>query len=352
MERSISDLRQRQSLPLGAKVNMTQRRILEWVREFGENGVYVSFSGGKDSTVLLHLVRQMFPNIDAVFVDTGLEYPEIKKFVKQHENVTILRPKMGFKDVICKYGYPVISKEASQRVYNARLCIKSNGETYIEHYYQVTGKYPNQRIEQLYAGRFGKRYDFSKWEPLVRADFAVSDKCCMVMKKKPIKQNMKGKAGITAQMAAESQLRQHQWILHGCNGFDMKRPTSNPMSFWTEQDVLQYIKENDIEICSVYGDIIPEGGQMVFDGMPCKLCTTGCDRTGCVFCGYGAHLEKGEGRFQRLKRTHPKLYDYCIGGGAYDPEDGLWKPDKNGLGMAHVFDELCKLYGSDFIKYK
>lgn len=84
---------------------------------------------------------------------------------------------------------------------------------------------------------------------------------------------------------------------------------------------------------------------------PCKLCTTGCRRTGCVFCMFGAHLEKGETRFQRLKHTHPKLYNYCIYGGAYD-SDGIWKPDKNGLGMKHVFDELNKIYGENFIRYE
>lgn len=69
-----------------------------------------------------------------------------------------------------------------------------------------------------------------------------------------------------------------------------------------------------------------------------------------MFCGFGAHLEKGEGRFVRLKRTHPKLYDYCMGGGAYG-DDGIWRPDSKGLGMAHVIDELCRLYGKGFVKY-
>lgn len=87
------------------------------------------------------------------------------------------------------------------------------------------------------------------------------------------------------------------------------------------------------------------------DCSQCKLCTTGCRRTGCVFCGFGAHLEKDETRFQRLKRTHPKLYSYCIYGGAYD-SDGIWKPDKNGLGMKHAFDELNKIYGENFIRYE
>ena len=112
------------------------------------------------------------------------------------------------------------------------------------------------------------------------------------------------------------------------------------MSFWTEQDVLQYIKEYNIPIASVYGEIVEENG---------KLKTTGCDRTGCIFCAFGCHLEKEPSRFQRLKETHPKQYEYCINGGEY--VDGIWKPNKQGLGMGHVFDELNKIYGEGFIKY-
>lgn len=111
------------------------------------------------------------------------------------------------------------------------------------------------------------------------------------------------------------------------------------MSFWTEQDVLRYIKQNGIEICSIYGNIVGES----------ELKCTGCSRSGCIFCGFGCHLEK-ESRLQRLKITHPKQYDYCMGGGGYD-ENGIWKPNQNGLGMAHCIDELNKIYGKDFIKY-
>ena len=89
-------LKLRQSMSLKDKIRFTERRIKEWVDEFGENGVYVSFSGGKDSTVLLDIVRKLYPSIEAVFVDTGLEYPEIRKFVKTFENVTILRPEKRF----------------------------------------------------------------------------------------------------------------------------------------------------------------------------------------------------------------------------------------------------------------
>ena len=117
---TIEELRQFQAMPLEVKVRMTKVRIRDWVQYYGENGVYVSFSGGKDSTVLLNLVREDYPNIPAVFVDTGLEYPEIREFVKTFDNVDWVKPKMNFRKVIEKYGYPMISKEVSECVYGAR----------------------------------------------------------------------------------------------------------------------------------------------------------------------------------------------------------------------------------------
>ena len=121
---TIEELYQWQGLPLNIKVLMTKDRIRQWVNEYGEDGVYVSFSGGKDSTVLLHIVRSMYPNVKAVFVDTGLEYPEIRDFVKSFDNVDWLKPKMNFRQVIEKYGYPFISKEVSECVDGARKYIK------------------------------------------------------------------------------------------------------------------------------------------------------------------------------------------------------------------------------------
>ena len=79
--------------------------------------------------------------------------------------------------------------------------------------------------------------------------------------------------------------------------------------------------------------------------------TTGATRTGCIFCGFGCHHDKAPTRFQRLKQSHPRQYEYCINGGAYG-DDGIWKPNSEGLGMGHVFDELNKLYGENFVKYK
>ena len=121
---TISDLYQMQSLPLSAKIRMTEYRIREWVEYYGYDGVYISFSGGKDSTVLLDIARKMYPKIGAVYVDTGLEYPEVREFVKQYENVEIIRPKMNFRQIIIKYGYPMIGKEVAGCVYGARRYVE------------------------------------------------------------------------------------------------------------------------------------------------------------------------------------------------------------------------------------
>ena len=366
--RTIDDLRQFQAVPLEIKIAMTKRRIVDWVCEFGTDGVYVSFSGGKDSTVLLHMVRQMYPSVEAVFVNTGLEYPEIQKFVKTFENVTILRPKMRFDEVIKKYGYPVIGKHQSETIDYARrnlaegkysLRLRRLGLT-ADRAEEMGLKLPPAEMLQRYGkASNGSKFEVPKYEPLLWTDFNVSAACCNVMKKNPVKQYERetGKVPILATMAEESMQREVAWLKNGCNAFDAKRPTSQPMSFWTEQDVLQYIKKYNVPSAPVYGEVeyktnpaqrrLEEYGVENCGSEP--LCTTGCKRTGCVFCAFGAQFDP-EPRFERLKQTHPRQYDYCINGGKYN-ENGEWQPNKQGLGMGHVFDELNKIYGEGFIKY-
>lgn len=332
MARTINDLRQMQALPLDLKIRLTESRIRQWVNEYGEDGVYISFSGGKDSTVLLHIVRSLYPDIPAVFVNTGLEYPEIVAFVKTFENVEIIKPAMNFKKVISAYGYPFISKEAAESVYNAKKYIESNGKTYQEFYRKLLG------IGEFAEG--GKRcnYSMKRFTFFLKEDAPkISHMCCKVMKKKPIHEYARTtqKVAITAEMAEESRRRTSNWLLHGCNMFDLQQnKKSTPLAFWTEQDVLQYIKKYNVRIASVYGEVVqdeekselPEGqlcflsDEHILTGKtgelletPCKYKTTGCDRTGCMFCGFGCHLEKpGEGRFERMKVTHPKLYDWIM----------------------------------------
>lgn len=354
-----------QSLPLEAKEMMSEMRINEWFIHWDGN-VYVGFSGGKDSTVLADLVARYCKlsgyRLYLLFVNTGLEYPEIQKFVKTFAEwlrneysievqLDIVRPQMRFDEVLKNYGYPVISKEISQIIREAKIGISRNDGSY---------KYRIQRITGTgnYAPKDGKRsrYDVSHYRYMLDAPFDISEQCCKVMKKQPSRRYAKetGRKPILGTMASESRLRHQRWMKYGCNAFDAsgENQSSNPLSFWTEQDILHYIKKYNVPYCSVYGEIVAdmpsdfEGQATIYDVFEdyegIKLKTTGCDRTGCIFCMFGCHLDKGQNRFQRLKETHPRQYEYCINGG--EEVDGKWQPNKEGLGLAKVLDYIGVKY--------
>ena len=377
------DLQQMQAVPLAGKILMTKRRIREWYDHF-DGQVYVSFSGGKDSTVLKHIVDSMYSDVPAVFVNTGLEYPEIQQFVREvkagkydcfNPDADILRPEMRFDEVIKKYGYPVASKLVARYVETAR-------------------RHPDSKRAKLLRGEeWTKFVTGGKWAFLIDAPFSVSDKCCVVMKHKTVNQYEKrtGRKAIIGTMATESPNREQAWRSNGCNAFETKRPTSQPLSFWTEQDVLLYIRENADSmanayyrikptkdevmkygkrfvyrttgetapyfpkeygaICSVYGDIVTddeESGQTTLaDFMDMEefelgrplLHTTGCQRTGCVLCGFGCHLEKEPNqRFVNLKKTHPKFHNL------------LYVLKNNGVTYAEAIDWVNE-HGGFNIKY-
>jgi 3'-phosphoadenosine 5'-phosphosulfate sulfotransferase (PAPS reductase)/FAD synthetase len=159
---TIEELKYRQSLPLQDKIDMSCEKIEQWYNHW--NGqVYVAFSGGKDSTVLLDIVRNraFIPDskdIPAVFSDTGLEYPEIRDFVRTIDNVVWVRPKMSFYEVIQKYGYPVISKEQS---------------SYIDEYRNAHSE--KLKHIRLYGNESGKFKISDKWKFLIDAPFKISE---------------------------------------------------------------------------------------------------------------------------------------------------------------------------------
>lgn len=292
------DLKQIQSLPLEVKVRMTQQRIRAWY-DYWDSDVYVSFSGGKDSTVLKHIVDSMYDDVPGVFVNTGLEYPELRAFALRQKNTIRIDPKMKFYEVIQKYGYPVVSKNVSDCVYYAKKALEKDFDN---------NNFRLQRLNGTLLDGQGRLsiFNCSKWKFLLNAPFNVSAKCCDIMKKEPLKRYEKetGRKPIIGTMTHESLQRKRIWMKYGCNAFDKKNPASAPMSFWTEQDILQYIVENNLEIAQVYGSV-----EKKEDG---NLFLTGEQRTGCMFCMFGCHLEKAPNRFQRMQQTHPKQYDYCM----------------------------------------
>ena len=398
---TMTDLYQMQSLPLSGKIKMTKRRIDEWVDRFGEEGVYVSFSGGKDSTVLVDIVRNVcnYKDIPLVFVDVPTQYPELKEFAKTFDNLVILKPKISFAQVCEKYGFPMISKEVSNCVSGARKYVKyldsqkcnntiltdrqtdrqtdrktvpyacymadllgidrridKQNEQYKSLQMGVIPSGSEYRLRRLNGELKDRKGNYSqfnqeKYKFFLDAPFDISDMCCMEMKHKPAfaYEKQTKRKPILAVMASESTMRTQKWLQDGCNAFNVKRPHSNPMSFWTEQDVLLYIKENNLPICSVYGDVVTDdeetGQTTLADFMDMEefelgrpaLHTTGCNRTGCVLCGFGCHLEK-ESRFERLKQTHPKFHNL------------LYVLKNNGITYAEAIDWVNE-HGHFNIKY-
>lgn len=324
------DLARLMSMSLNEKVGVTQARTMEWYVHYNKK-CYVAFSGGKDSTVLAYIAAQvcyLFKcKLVLWFSDTGLEFPELREHVKTYGDwlmkqfpgsegfpplvvETIIDPpkdrkgkRIIFKDVILNQGYPILSKNISRQI----------GDV--------------QRLGQdcwaarCFDGRETGMYDMRKWKFVIDAPFKVSNKCCDIMKKRPAHRFTKesGLMPLVATMTCESNQRKTEWLHNGCNAFDKKNPSSQPMSFWTEQDVLKFIVRYDLPYPSVYGEIKQnEKGEYY---------TTGYSRTGCMFCAYGCHLEKEPNRFQMLKQTHPKIWEYCM------------KPvSEGGLGMKTVLE--------------
>lgn len=196
-------------------------------------------------------------------------------------------------------------------------------------------------------------YDKSKYLYLLEAPFRISNKCCNVMKKNSARQYEKSEHRVPfiGTMATESRLRQSKWMKYGCNAFEQRNhPTSQPLSFWTEQDILHYIKQYGLDIAETYGDIayVDEQGFFYENSLveDMKLTTTKAKRTGCVFCMFG--IGQDPERFLRLKADEPKKYEYVMRGGKFD-EDGMWIP-YNGLGYKFVIDWLNE-HGDMRIKY-
>jgi 3'-phosphoadenosine 5'-phosphosulfate sulfotransferase (PAPS reductase)/FAD synthetase len=277
--RKTSELIALQKMPLDEKIAFSQCKIEEFYYEAGQK-VFVAYSGGRDSTVLLHLIRTNpfipMKDIPAVFVNTGLEWPEIVDFVKNTENVTTLRPDKSFRKVIEEYGYPIISKKVAALVDAYRNSKSRN-------------------LRNTTIARIGNSpyYLQKNYYHLIAAPFKISAKCCTVMKKNPIKKYKKetGQSEYLGMLAAESEFRKADWLTNSCNIMTKGAMKSRPMMIWTLQDIVDYVKKFNLPICSIYDRV---------------------DRTGCLFCLFGCMFPKNLNNFAVMKELHPKLYNVCM----------------------------------------
>ena len=239
---------------------------------------YISYSGGKDSLCMLDMIRRFTDrDIPAVFCNTGNEYPQVVKFVRQTESLTVIRPDIRIEHIVEKYGFPLVSKEQSRYINQA----KHTGSEKLLHI-RLHG-------EEKGIGKIAER-----WKFLIHAPFDVSEKCCDYLKKKPFEkfQKQTGLYPVIGTMAGESRLRLQKWLKYGCNSFESNTVASYPLSIWTENDVWAYIHRFNLTYCPIYD--------------------MGIRRTGCMFCGFGCHMD-GDRRFYFLKENQPKIYEHFMG---------------------------------------
>lgn len=260
------------NLSFEEKIKVSKEFIEDWYAV--SNGmIFVSFSGGKDSTALLHLCRQLYHDIPAVYLETGIEYPEIDNFVKSTENVVCLKPSMSYEEVTGAYGYSIFTRKISDAV----------------EIYQNSKK--NEYDLAEFKNKVGENYFYLKDIPC-----KVSNKCCLTIKEEPLNRykeqtNRKAIVGI---LAEESMGRMRSFMLDGINQYN--NSISYPIAFWREAEVKQYLKENNVPYCHIYGD----------------LETYGEKRTMCMYCMRGVHLEESPNRFERMKEHNNDKYNYFV----------------------------------------
>jgi len=270
-------------MSLDEKIELSKVRIRQFYEYMGGR-VYISDSGGKDSLVLRELVREIYPDVVVVH-SIALTDPDTIKYLGGVPNMKFISPKDNLRDIIDRYGYPVVSKEVSKNISRYRVA-REKGKVDVM----------NQRM-------YGIKKDGSKgvvgvipkkWRYLVDAPFKISDRCCDLLKKKPFEQ-FERKTGLRpflGILSTESTMRSIKFMENGCTILKKGKERSMPISFWYEDDVWAFIRGRGLEYSPIYDK--------------------GENRTGCYGCMFGCQYEQKPNRFQRMWERHPKIYEYYM----------------------------------------
>ena len=277
---TYEELKERQGWTLAQKIDHSLGVIEQFSNHF-DGMVYVAFSGGKDSCVMLSLVEMLIPQVPAMFIMTGCESPSVCRFIREMKaeghNIEITKPKKTLKEVFAKEGFPLVSKKTAHNI----MAVRRN---------------PDCVNSQRLVDPKNKHRIPAKWLYLLNEPYEVSDRCCYWLKKSPSHEYGKrtGRYAFVGVLASESDSRAAGYITRGgCNSFDDSHntyPTSWPLAIWNEEDIWAYIKDRGLRIPDIY--------------------EKGATRTGCMGCGFGAHISTAG--LDTLRELWPKMYDMIL----------------------------------------
>lgn len=334
--------RVKQQLPYEAKIQHAIIRAKEFQHEMESIGKSVHCSvGGLDSITLylfLHSIGIKCPAISASSL-------EDKSIVKVHKALGIINvpPEMNKNEVIKTYGYPILSKEISSRIYMLQHPTEANKTTRHAVLTGETGEFGGFRnshrmkLSNKWLKLFGGADEEGAKMGYQKAPFKVSDKCCVFLKEKPCEKWAKehNSRPYIGMMASEHGRRERVLIQTGCNYYGKNGARSCPFAIFQRNDLLRlalemdkYYHEHWFEFSDTHIDsIIPAIYGNIIENENGNLTTTGENRTGCSMCGFGIQLEKRPHRFDRLYVRNPREWAYWM-------IDGGWGEVLDYIGIA------------------
>lgn len=315
---NIELFRQYMLLPYEAKKNHAEVRAREFVNDCAREGLNYHVSvGGLDSITLLLFLRSIGIDAPAISV-SGLEDISIQR-VHKRLGVERLQPAKredgrpwSKAQIIQEFGFPVLSKEIASKIELLQNPSEKNATVRHAIITGETGEYGGFRtgtrmqLAQKWLELFGGYENENEGVHYKIPPFKVSSKCCYYLKEKPADDWAKAHNSVPflGLMASEGGRRQKSLMMHGCNYWGKTTIRSCPFAIFDRQDLLRLALELDVPVPEIYGKIVrdPDG----------TLRTTKAQRTGCSMCGFGIHLEKRPHRFDRLRESNPKEWEYWM----------------------------------------
>ena len=258
------------------------------------NQITLSFSGGKDSTVLIQLIKeiQLEDKINIVYSNTKMEFETINEFIQSFDNVQIIEPQTALPIIYLKHGLPIHSKHTSEMLSRLQKHNFDFVNDTFKSFEELIIKYPKCKSALKFLTGSNSKLNCPNWlkRQLKDIEFKVSNKCCEELKKKPLKLYNKQnniKMNLIGIRKAEGGIRSAQYkscIVYG----DVHKYF--PLFHFTDEDIDTIIEIKNIKISDAYTKY-------------------GMKRTGCVACPFSKNWKE---ELEILKKYEPKKYEYAI----------------------------------------